>query len=63
MAVCGLSGGCAAMPRIARGGVQARAAHRRSGPSAFELAFPQHLAECSSLFSDMARKLGPALVT
>ena len=48
------------MPRIARGGVGGRA-----GGVGLQLS---HLLSptpgcCSSLFSDMARKLGPALVT
>lgn len=51
------------MPRIARGGVGG-AAHRRSGPSAFELAFPPTPGLLfPPLISDMAKRLGPASVT
>ena len=51
------------MPRIARGGVGG-AAHGRSGPSAFELAFPPTPGLLfPPLISDMASRLGQASVT
>ena len=49
------------MPRIARGGVGG-AAHRRSGPSAFELAFLNTWLLFPCPISDLARRLGLTFV-
>ena len=49
------------MPRIARGGVGG-AAHRRSGPSAFELAFLNTWLLFPCPISDLAKRLGLTFV-